>query len=40
MEVRLAIQNTFKRDKFKYLESIIQRSGDIDDDITHCIGAA
>ncbi|KAG5594311.1 hypothetical protein H5410_035543 [Solanum commersonii] len=39
MEVRLAIQNTFKRDRFKYLESIIQRSGDIGNDITHCIGA-
>ncbi|KAG5581579.1 hypothetical protein H5410_052206 [Solanum commersonii] len=29
-----------KRERFKYLESIIQGSGDIDNDITHCIGVA
>lgn len=28
-----------KKESFKHLESIIQKSGDIDDDITHHIGA-
>jgi len=40
VKVKLDIQNISKRDKFKYFGSKIQGSGDIDDDITHRIGAA
>jgi hypothetical protein len=39
-EVRLAPQPIPKTESFKYLGSIIQSSGDIDDDVTHRIGAA
>ncbi|KAG5591122.1 hypothetical protein H5410_041636 [Solanum commersonii] len=39
MEVRVDTQNIPKRDRFKYLGSILQGSKDIDDDITHRIGA-
>ncbi|KAG5585655.1 hypothetical protein H5410_046089 [Solanum commersonii] len=38
VEVRLATQIIFKRESFKYLGSVIQESGDIDDDVTHRIG--
>ncbi|KAK4710207.1 hypothetical protein R3W88_004720 [Solanum pinnatisectum] len=34
VEVRLDTHAISKRDNFKYLGSIIQRSGDIDDDVT------
>ncbi|KAG5611191.1 hypothetical protein H5410_022472, partial [Solanum commersonii] len=40
MEVRLATQIIPKRESFKYLGSVIQGSGDIDDDVTHHIGVA
>ena len=39
-DVRLGTQPIPTRESFKYLGSIIQNSGDIDDDVTHCIGAA
>ncbi|KAG5586470.1 hypothetical protein H5410_046904 [Solanum commersonii] len=40
VEVRLATQIIPKKESFKYLGSVIQGSGDIDDDVTHRIGAA
>ncbi|KAG5593624.1 hypothetical protein H5410_034856 [Solanum commersonii] len=40
VEVRLATQIIPKRESFKYLRSVIQGSGDIDDDVTHRIGVA
>ncbi|KAG5575699.1 hypothetical protein H5410_055833, partial [Solanum commersonii] len=40
VEVRLATQTIPKRESFKYLGSVIQGSGDIDDDVTHRIGVA
>ncbi|KAG5590370.1 hypothetical protein H5410_040884, partial [Solanum commersonii] len=40
VEVRLASQIIPKRESFKYLGSVIQESGDIDDDVTHHIGVA
>ncbi|KAG5614785.1 hypothetical protein H5410_014609 [Solanum commersonii] len=40
VEVRLATQIIPKRESFKYLGSVIQGSGDIDDDVTHRIGVA
>ncbi|XP_059282471.1 uncharacterized protein LOC132036212 [Lycium ferocissimum] len=39
MEVKLGTQIIQKIDNFKYLGSIIQRNGEIDDDVTHRIGA-
>ena len=39
-DVRLATQPIPKRENFKYLGSIIQNSGDTDNDVTHHIGAA
>ncbi|XP_060182503.1 uncharacterized protein LOC132612201, partial [Lycium barbarum] len=39
VEVRLGTQVIQKKDSFKYLGSIIQRNGEIDDDVTHRIGA-
>ncbi|KAG5610847.1 hypothetical protein H5410_022128 [Solanum commersonii] len=39
VEVRLDTQNILKRDRFKYRGSIILGGGDINDDITHHIGA-
>ncbi|KAG5596183.1 hypothetical protein H5410_037415 [Solanum commersonii] len=39
-EVRLATQIIPKKESFKYLGSVIQGSGDIDDDVTHHIGVA
>ncbi|KAG5616266.1 hypothetical protein H5410_016090 [Solanum commersonii] len=38
VEVRLATQIIPKKESFKYLGSVIQGSGDIDDDVTHRIG--
>ncbi|KAG5625058.1 hypothetical protein H5410_010276 [Solanum commersonii] len=38
--VRLATQIIPKRESFKHLGSVIQESGDIDDDVTHRIGVA
>ncbi|KAG5631776.1 hypothetical protein H5410_003493 [Solanum commersonii] len=38
--VRLAAQIIPKRESFRYLGSVIQESGDIDDDVTHRIGVA
>jgi len=40
MEVRLAAQTISKSDNFKYIGTIIQDNGDIDDDVIHHIGAA
>ncbi|KAG5581780.1 hypothetical protein H5410_052407, partial [Solanum commersonii] len=40
VEVRLATQIIPKRESFKYLGSVIQGSGDIDEDVTHRIGFA
>ncbi|KAG5574145.1 hypothetical protein H5410_063911 [Solanum commersonii] len=40
VEVRLATQIIPKKESFKYLGSVIQGSGDIDDDFTHRIGVA
>ncbi|XP_015162155.1 uncharacterized protein [Solanum tuberosum] len=40
VDVRLATQIIPKKESFKYLGSVIQESGDIDDDVTHRIGAA
>ena len=40
VEVRLAAQIIPKKESFKYLGAVIQGSGDIDDDVTHRIGAA
>lgn len=40
MEVRLDTLNIPKRYRFKYHKSIIQGNEDINDDITHHIGAA
>ncbi|KAG5606376.1 hypothetical protein H5410_027868 [Solanum commersonii] len=40
VEVRLATQIIPKKESFKYLGSVIQESGDIDDDVTHRIGVA
>ncbi|KAG5567872.1 hypothetical protein H5410_065112, partial [Solanum commersonii] len=37
-EVRLATQIIPKKGSFKYLGSVIQGSGDINDDVTHRIG--
>ncbi|KAG5595709.1 hypothetical protein H5410_036941 [Solanum commersonii] len=39
VEVRLDTQNISKRDRFKHIRFIIHKSRDINDDITHCIGA-
>ncbi|KAL3372890.1 hypothetical protein AABB24_005089 [Solanum stoloniferum] len=39
-EVRLDTQIIPKKESFKYLGAVIQRSGDIDDDVTHRIGVA
>ncbi|KAH0664891.1 hypothetical protein KY285_026097 [Solanum tuberosum] len=39
-DVRLATQIIPKKESFKYLGSVIQGSGDIDDDVTHRIGVA
>ncbi|KAG5582301.1 hypothetical protein H5410_052928 [Solanum commersonii] len=39
-EVSLATQIIPKKESFKYLGSVIQGSGDIDDDVTHHIGVA
>ncbi|KAL3327411.1 hypothetical protein AABB24_035204, partial [Solanum stoloniferum] len=39
-EVRLAAQVIPKKESFKYLGAVIQGSGDIDDDVTHRVGAA
>ncbi|KAG5627985.1 hypothetical protein H5410_013203 [Solanum commersonii] len=40
VEVRLATQIIPRRESFKYLGSVIQGSGDIDDDVIHRIGVA
>ncbi|XP_015159328.1 uncharacterized protein [Solanum tuberosum] len=40
VDVRLATQIIPKKESFKYLGSVIQGSGDIDDDVTHRIGVA
>ncbi|KAG5598547.1 hypothetical protein H5410_029917 [Solanum commersonii] len=40
VEVRLATQIIPKKESFKYLGSVIQGSGDIDNDATHRIGVA
>ncbi|WMV55704.1 hypothetical protein MTR67_049089 [Solanum verrucosum] len=40
VDVRLATQIISKKESFKYLGSVIQGSGDIDDDVTHRIGVA
>ncbi|KAG5576697.1 hypothetical protein H5410_056831 [Solanum commersonii] len=40
VEMRLDTQIIPKKDSFKYLGSVIQGSGDIDDDVTHRIGVA
>ncbi|XP_059285302.1 uncharacterized protein LOC132038635 [Lycium ferocissimum] len=39
LEVRLGTQAIQKKSSFKYLGSIMQPSGEIDDDVTHRIGA-
>ncbi|XP_060189176.1 uncharacterized protein LOC132618126 isoform X2 [Lycium barbarum] len=39
LEVRLGTQAIQKKSSFKYLGSIVQGSGEIDDDVTHRIGA-
>ncbi|XP_060212297.1 uncharacterized protein LOC132639932 [Lycium barbarum] len=39
VEVRLDTQTIQKKESFKYLGSIIQGIGEIDDDVTHRIGA-
>ncbi|KAG5598967.1 hypothetical protein H5410_030337 [Solanum commersonii] len=39
-EVRLTTQIIPKKESFKYLGSVIQGSGDIDDNVTHRIGVA
>nr|XP_018633176.1 uncharacterized protein LOC108948481 [Nicotiana tomentosiformis] len=39
VEVRIDTQIIPKRDNFKYLGSIIQENGEIDEDVTHRIGA-
>uniref|UniRef100_A0A1S3YG52 Reverse transcriptase domain-containing protein n=1 Tax=Nicotiana tabacum TaxID=4097 RepID=A0A1S3YG52_TOBAC len=39
MDVRLDTQVIPRRGSFKYLGSIIQGDGEIDEDVTHCIGA-
>ncbi|KAG5583283.1 hypothetical protein H5410_053910 [Solanum commersonii] len=38
-DVRLDTKVILKRGSFKYLGSIIQGNGEINDDVTHCIGA-
>ncbi|KAL3372146.1 hypothetical protein AABB24_008601 [Solanum stoloniferum] len=40
VEVRLAAQVIPKKESFRYLGAVIQGSGDIDDDVTHRVGAA
>ncbi|KAG5600776.1 hypothetical protein H5410_032146 [Solanum commersonii] len=40
VEVRLATQIIPKKESFKYFGSVIQKSGDIDDDVIHRIGVA
>ncbi|XP_055825518.1 uncharacterized protein LOC129894046 [Solanum dulcamara] len=40
MEVRLSTHPILKRESFQYIGSIIESSGDINDDVTHRIGAA
>ncbi|KAG5613703.1 hypothetical protein H5410_013527, partial [Solanum commersonii] len=40
VEVRLATQIIPKKESFKYLGSVIQENGDIDDDVIHRIGVA
>lgn len=37
VEVRLDTQVSQKRDSFKYLGSIMQGNGEIDEDVNHCI---
>ncbi|KAM3394643.1 hypothetical protein P3S68_003646 [Capsicum galapagoense] len=37
--VKLEAQEVWKRDKFKYLGSVIQSNGEIDEDVSHRIGA-
>lgn len=39
VEMKIATQVISKRGSFKYLGSIVQGNGEIDDDLTHCIGA-
>lgn len=39
MKVRIETQVVSKRGSFNYLRSIIQGYGEIDDDVTHRIGA-
>ncbi|XP_019241819.1 PREDICTED: uncharacterized protein LOC109221835 [Nicotiana attenuata] len=39
IEVKLDTQVIPKRDSFKYLGSVIQGNGEIDEDVTHCVGA-
>ncbi|KAM3382190.1 hypothetical protein P3S68_007763 [Capsicum galapagoense] len=37
--VKLESQEVGKRESFKYLGSVIQSNGEIDEDVSHCIGA-
>lgn len=37
--VKLEAQEVYKRDNFKYLRSVIQSNGEIDEDVSHRIGA-
>ncbi|XP_019237487.1 PREDICTED: uncharacterized protein LOC109217680 [Nicotiana attenuata] len=39
VKVKIGTQVIPKRDNFKYLGSIFQGNGEIDEDVTHCIGA-
>ncbi|XP_019232341.1 PREDICTED: uncharacterized protein LOC109213051 [Nicotiana attenuata] len=39
VKVKIGTQVVLERDSFKYLESIIQGNGEIDEDVTHHIGA-
>lgn len=39
VEVRIETQSIPKKGSLKYLELIIEGNGEIDDDVTHCIGA-
>nr|XP_009786371.1 PREDICTED: uncharacterized protein LOC104234498 [Nicotiana sylvestris] len=38
-DVKLDMQVISRRESLKYLGSIIQKNGEIDEDVTHCIGA-
>nr|XP_016432522.1 PREDICTED: uncharacterized protein LOC107759166 [Nicotiana tabacum] len=38
-DVRIDTQVIPRRESFKYLRSVIQSDGEIDEDVTHCIGA-